>query len=411
MGNIVGKLFKVVASKNVTDSLADSVKEGNQSKFYLAQAPSAASVSIDGLSLDDVIAPNKEFDRNVLIINGNKIQGVNDSDITKLNAIRDVTNLFVYKGSVDKFADLPTTNVKVGDVYNVNREFNIGDVSYPAYTNVVCSYSKAGAGQQFITWDALGGTMQMGTIAKVTADQNHTLIFAGNNDVPINSFQINVATERGLVFDEEKRLSLQYIDPIPTKIGNIVTYYASDTEGNLKPMRSLSLSEGTGIALSTKNNNSVEISAKSTFADDMTVVSKTTPKTVISLSSNGELLKEVRFSIGSGLRMENSHGDALKGITLSLATGDYSSTSTRETRGCGIDINANGEMYIAISSFLDNSSGENYVPALQLVDFNADQKQTGGLAINGVSLLKWLTQNNGFNYYINSLIDAKLKAQ
>ena len=37
MGNIVGKQFRVVASKNLKDSLADSVKEGNQAKFYLAQ--------------------------------------------------------------------------------------------------------------------------------------------------------------------------------------------------------------------------------------------------------------------------------------------------------------------------------------------------------------------------------------
>lgn len=102
------------------------------------------------------------------------------------------------------------------------------------------------------TWDSLGGTIQMGTIAKVTADQNHTLIFAGNNDIPINSFQINVARERGLVFDENNILSLQYIDPIPTKRDNTVTYYAGDIYGNLKPMRYISLSEGTGIALSTK---------------------------------------------------------------------------------------------------------------------------------------------------------------
>ena len=123
MGNIIGKQFSVVASKNVTNAIADSVKEGNQAKFYLAQAPSVASVNADGVSLNDVTTPDKNFDRNVLIINGNKIQGVNDSDIIKLNAIQDVTNLFVYKGSVNTFEDLPkdATKVKVGDVYNVNK--------------------------------------------------------------------------------------------------------------------------------------------------------------------------------------------------------------------------------------------------------------------------------------------------
>lgn len=198
MGNIVGKQFRVVASKNVTDSLADSVKEGNQAKFYLAQAPSVASIYADGVSLDDVTTPNKEFDRNVLIINGNKIQGVNDSDIIKLNAIHDVTNLFVYKGSVDTFANLPTTNVKVGDVYNVNREFNIGNVSYPAYTNVVCSYAKSGAGHQFITWDALGGAMQMGTSVNPHTVNDKQLSYNVPENIPISSFSICLAENSSL---------------------------------------------------------------------------------------------------------------------------------------------------------------------------------------------------------------------
>mgnify|MGYP006920093979 FL=1 len=36
MGNIVGKPFGVVASINYEAALEESVKEGNQAKFYLA---------------------------------------------------------------------------------------------------------------------------------------------------------------------------------------------------------------------------------------------------------------------------------------------------------------------------------------------------------------------------------------
>ena len=81
MGNIVGKQFRVVASKNVTDSLADSVKEGNQAKFYLAQDGPAGGAALDNITkvTDDA--------RNVLIINGNKIQGISNNDVAKSNTL------------------------------------------------------------------------------------------------------------------------------------------------------------------------------------------------------------------------------------------------------------------------------------------------------------------------------------
>lgn len=407
MGNIVGKQFGVVASINYEAALKESVKEGNQAKFYLASQRDAGLDSID---------PSDEFNtkrRNALIINGNKIQGISEEDSVKLDELSHVTKIFQYKGSVATGDDLKAKvppEASVGDVWNVEQECEIDGVKYPAHTNFVCSSAKASIDGKpaSSTWDSLGGTIQMGTIAKVTADQNHTLIFAGNNDIPINSFQINVARERGLVFDENNILSLQYIDPIPTKRDKTVTYYAGDIHGNLKPMRYISLSEGTGIALSTKNDNSIEISAESTFADRMTVISEDTPKTVISISSSKKLLNEVMISIGSGLKMETSD-DALKGITLRIAETDHVSSSTNKIRGSGLAINNMGELYIAISTSAIQS--ENYIPALQLLNFDEAQQNSGGLAINGPALLKWLSQNNGFNYYINSLIDKKLEAQ
>lgn len=60
------------------------------------------------------------------------------------------TNIYKYKGSVKSFSDLPTSNVRTGDVYNVESSY--GD--YPANTNFGAIVSN-----EKITWDSLGGTI------------------------------------------------------------------------------------------------------------------------------------------------------------------------------------------------------------------------------------------------------------
>lgn len=64
MGNVVGKQFGVVASKDYITALTESVKEGNQGKFYLAQS--------GGNGFDNITAITND-NRNTLIVNGNEI--------------------------------------------------------------------------------------------------------------------------------------------------------------------------------------------------------------------------------------------------------------------------------------------------------------------------------------------------
>ena len=75
MGKIVGKQFRVVVSKDLTTAIAESVKEGNQAKFYLAQGST-------GKALDDVTNTTND-DRNTIVINGNLIQGISHNDFAK----------------------------------------------------------------------------------------------------------------------------------------------------------------------------------------------------------------------------------------------------------------------------------------------------------------------------------------
>ena len=46
-----------------------------------------------------------------------------------------------YRGPVDTFQDLPTTDVETGDMYDVQAEFTLGGITYPAGTNVVAYYT------------------------------------------------------------------------------------------------------------------------------------------------------------------------------------------------------------------------------------------------------------------------------
>lgn len=68
-----------------------------------------------------------------------------------------ISSVLSYAGSVDSFANLPTTGVKVGDVYNVRSEFDLDNNHYPAGTNVAAGAINDGN----ITWDPLGGSFDL----------------------------------------------------------------------------------------------------------------------------------------------------------------------------------------------------------------------------------------------------------
>jgi hypothetical protein len=75
-----------------------------------------------------------------------------------------ISSVLSYSGSVDSFANLPTTGVKVGDVYNVRSEFDLDNNHYPAGTNVAA----AAVSGNTVTWDPLGGSFEL-TKASVEA--------------------------------------------------------------------------------------------------------------------------------------------------------------------------------------------------------------------------------------------------
>lgn len=354
MGNIVEKLFRVVASKNVTDSLEDSVKEGNQAKFYLVQDGEA-----DGKALDEVTIPDELSDRNALIINGNKIQGVSGDDLHKLNAIKDVNKIFKYKGSVKTGNELKAKvppEAEVGDVWNVEQECEINGVKYPAHTNFVCSSIQILPATS--TWDSLGGTMQMGEIAtSVISTDNDTITFNTPRNTPIKEFSLVVSTFNGLYFDRSN--------------SNIL---------------SLNLSTARDFWL-----------GSSTVDDCIDLI----------LSAGGAPVGTINIPIGIGLTVSTNSG-----ISVKLSTVDdhiHINNPNHAIRSSGLDISTNG-LFIAISS--SGILNSQYIPdGLKCIEPNDTQKLSGGLILDGNTIAKWLQHHKGLELYINSLIDAKLKAQ
>lgn len=91
-----------------------------------------------------------------------------------------ISSVLIYSGSVDTFADLPTTGVKVGNVYNVRAEFDLDNNHYPAGTNVAA----AAVNGTTITWDPLGGSFEL-TKASIEAVLTGNITSHTHNYLPL----------------------------------------------------------------------------------------------------------------------------------------------------------------------------------------------------------------------------------
>ena len=93
------------------------------------------------------------------------VKEITEQDIENWNKVNKLGNVFKYKGSVQTYADLPTENNQVGDVWNVVEKYE----SYPAGTNF--AWTPDG------TWDALGGiTEVVETLAETIRDNTVQIV-------------------------------------------------------------------------------------------------------------------------------------------------------------------------------------------------------------------------------------------
>lgn len=415
MGNIVGKLFRVVASKDYATALAESVKEGNQAKFYLAQK--------DGKALDGV-TETTDNDRNTLIINGNRIQGVSNNDISKLDAITDVTKLFKYKGSVDTFDDLPTgtlRDVSVGDVWNIKSDFTLKGVTYPAYTNVVCVTAAYGSAPM-IDWDALGGTMEMGTSVDPTV-KNSMLRYRTKNNIPISSFGIILDSDTGLVANASGVIRLDLGTALSEKINNNTLRFS----GGSRPIERFQIDVDATHGIYITEDKKIGL---------LVTNAATTPggafgDSLLQIGNGLTPIAAFNIKTGNGLHIETQNDNEIglnistKGLSINNNKQLYLSLSNDRNAiiyedqyeycdGGGLCIDSNGGLRVAVATYYDSNGGDIIEGGIVIgsgCNDSEGMKYHGGLCISSKAIAQFVMKNASIAGYINSLIDAKLQAQ
>ena len=394
MGNIVGKLFRVVASKNLKDSLADSVKEGNQAKFYLAQNNNPNEQK----ALENVTTVTND-DRNVLIINGNTIQGISKNDISKLDAISDATKIFKYQGSIATkellLAKIPPS-VEVGDVYNVESEVTLNNISYPAHTNFVYI---GGHENTELNWDSLGGTMQIGTSAQPTV-RDSVLSYRTKDRMPADSFVIVLGSDTGLVADASGIIKIKSDNKTFSGVGESMLSCISAAPLNHITLH-ISTYNGLFIGTDLGGNNHIDLrlSTESICYVSTQVVNEHTINNSLSIvSDNNYPLHEFILPCGNGV--EAIITDNIKhtaNLVVKLSTSGTDAEIAGNSRMSGLDFSEGG-LYVALSSSEE-------------VNKKFLIRNNNGLALKYTELVNSLRSDTQLKQYINSLIDAKLQAQ
>lgn len=153
----------------------------------------------------------------------------------KIEAVAsEATKIFNVKGSC-KYAELPTTNNAVGDVYNITDSFTIGSESYPAGTNVVWDGK---------TWDALGGSIDLSAYATtetVVAMVQEETDRAKRTEINILSDVITVKANVAKKVDKEDGKGLSdenFTSALKKKLEELVNYKDEDIRNDIASLQS-----------------------------------------------------------------------------------------------------------------------------------------------------------------------------
>ena len=405
MGNIVGKPFGVVASKDYNTALTESVKEGNQAKFYLTEN--------GGKGFNDITATTDDS-RNTLIVNGNKIQGVSTSDINKLNLISGsgliTDGAFRYKGSVDNISKLPD-DAKVGDVYNISTHFMIGSIDYPAYTSVV--YVNDGTN----TWQSLGGEMKLGTHAIGLRTTDDNIFYSGPNYLspnykPITSFDINLDSDNGLYAKPNNFISIRLGLGLSTSKGSIVPCLGQgltfDNGGNIN------INPGDGLNFNISSKLQLNLGSGLHFyngcvypnlGDNLTIESdyvddpngKINVKLGLGLSTSSDGIVP---SLGPGLALNSDNK-----ITYKLGSSKDDNNEGDITRCSGLYIDSSYGLNVALATDIYNTNS--YISGI--VRLGEQDASYGGLAIDSNVLSSWLENDTTVENHIISITRNNLR--
>lgn len=412
MGNIVGKPFGVVASKDYNTALTESVKEGNQAKFYLTEN--------GGKGFNDITATTDDS-RNTLIVNGNKIQGVSTSDINKLNLISGsgliTDGAFRYKGSVKNFESLPT-NANIGDVYNILDIFKIDGATYPI--NSCVFYFDDGNTK----WHPLTDTLQIGTEGYVEnrySNLDRLAYISRDFHRPIDSFNIRLDNDSGLYAINGKiyiklGLGLGTSDiGIKTTLGKGLMF---DDNANITVNPGSGLYLGTNSKLELKLGNGlrtyngiIQVRAGKGLTIDSNKDININPGDGLNFNTNSKL----QLNLGSGLHFYNgcvypNLGPGLtinsdNKITYKLGSSKDDNNEGDRTRCSGLYIDSSYGLNVALATDIYNTNS--YISGIVRLD--EQDASYGGLAIDSNVLSSWLENDTNVENHIISITRNNLR--
>lgn len=156
--------------------------------------------------------------------------------LKETQAIRDtLTDALVWKGSVENYAALPTTNVRVGDTYNVTAADSAHNIN--AGDNVVWDGTK---------WDSMGGIMNVDSLAVKGQDANF-------KEVTATTFHgaLNGKADSATTADVAKTVAWDNVGGKPATFPSDIKFDDVPTAGSLNAVKSSGIKSALNQKLST----------------------------------------------------------------------------------------------------------------------------------------------------------------
>lgn len=134
--------------------------------------------------------------------------------------INGLGNVYKYRGTKTTISEvIAITNALVGDVWNVETEFSVGDKKYPAGTNVACIKNTSTTEHTEANWDPLGGTVDLSAYA-TKAEMNSGLNSKINTSAIKNDLTTGGVTN--VLSAEQGKILKQMIDQATAGGGIII---------------------------------------------------------------------------------------------------------------------------------------------------------------------------------------------
>lgn len=391
MGKIQGQPFGLVVSKTPQDALTESKKAGNEAKFYVHRSDQV----LDGAISDGAGDGSKACD---ITINGNVIRGLSAEDRLRIGSnlenLKDqveglksqLSRPINYKGTVaDKTALDALTDVKDGDMYNVESAIKIDGKEYPAYTNFVYIGTKPLSDEKI--WDSLGGVS-----LKMTLSERNQALFIDETGIGLdiatalkfNSHDqcLDIRCGDGLYVNEQYGLSIEL----------------ADISGLIATGQGLCISSNSCIKIDEKNGLYPQILDGLDIIDDQLTVK---PGLAINTDDGA-----INVSYGNGLEVTSDIGK-LQVKTQQMYSGLIcDNNGLRISTGNSINVSEDGKVYVEVGQCLSNNGGINIITGMGLTKTDNGIKVLNGDGLNfdvNRKLQINLSTNNSGGLSINNL--------